>query len=397
MNPRHLEKVLLLQCKLHESLYLFLSADNSNYLTKVFYPFYDVSMNDLVSLKQLLSEIDPIFFEQSISLLEKNSYKKIPSKEYAKIISTIFGQFYSFPELKKIKTKRIKLSLNKTESFNKWAVTAEKDSFLSPFFWLKKFVNENLQEFCSGFFIHGSFADFSFRKGWSDFDSMVLIKKGTVKDEEKLLRLREKMIKLRCFGHVFDPLQHHGPHIIVEEEMDFFPQVFFPFVLFEHSVSFFDKPNSLVFLERAEKTEIKNSLFITKEYFQEIIENRRKIKNAYDWKLFFHNFTLLPVMYLQAKGIHCYKADSFELIGREFSKGALKPLKIVSGMRENWKLFSPLPKKIESFLLNSFNPFLLVLFYYFWFWFEPKAIKKIQKKELLNNCFMLSKKMTEKI
>lgn len=397
MKSNELEKIFLTQYKIHESLSLFLSADNSDYLTKIFYPFYDVTRNDLFSLKELLSEIDSVFFKQSIFLLENNSSKKISSERYATIISTIFSQVYSFLKIKKIETKKTNLLLSETKPFKEWAVTAKNDSFLSPFLWLKKFADENLQEYCSSFFIHGSFADFSYKKGWSDFDSVVLIKKGVVCNTEKLLQLRKKIIKLRCFGHVFDPLQHHGPHIIAEEEMNFFPQTFFPFVLFDHSVSFFGKPSSLVFFERDERIEIKNSLLVTKKYFQEISERKRRIKNAYDWKLFFHNFTLLPLIYLQAKGTHCYKADSFGLLEKEFSNRELKPLKTVSGIRENWKLFSPLPKKSELFLLNSFNPFLLVLFDYFWFWFEPETINRFSKKELLDDCFKLSEKIERRL
>ena len=184
-----------------------------------------------------------------------------------------------------------------------------------------------------GFYLHGSLSTMDYISGWSDADTLMIIRKDVVKNHQKILKLRKSTIKI--VKNLFRIDQHHlhGCFIISEEEMQFFPEIFFPLEILKYSTCIYGS-NNLVFNVRNDKEERKDLFNGFFKYFEDTL--LRKPKNIMEWKKFYHMLLMLPTIYFQTKGQHMYKRLSFDLIKKEFNQEQISPLNKVTWIMNNW-------------------------------------------------------------
>jgi hypothetical protein len=204
--------------------------------------------------------------------------------------------------------------------------------YLFPFFQLRDYICRNMKEYLVAAFVHGSIATIDYVKGWSDVDLLIVVNQETVTDPELLFQFRKKVIKSWPFLLHIDPFQHHGYFIFSEIDLNFYPQTYFPFILFDYSKSLFETV-PLVFHDRDSSREGKKELMDICRTLQTM--SRRRIYSLYIWKLYLHLLMLLPTLYLQFMGEYCYKKFSFEMIRNVFEKSDIELLAWVSHIRNH--------------------------------------------------------------
>lgn len=339
-----------LQSELHDLTYSFVNGGFSK-IGFVFYPLKrDLSSENVKKICDLMVAtrfLDERGYDFSSTLRAFNN-NKVNGKTAPLIISCLHQDFSS---IKKTGTKANKIE---SQKFNFKSYPEEDFSYLKPVLELKKFANEKLGEYLADLHIHGSIATGDYVKGWSDLDTLIIIRKSALSNSSSLLKLRDLLYKSKKYFYKIDPLQHHGHMIITETDLDYYCQTFFPLVLFKYSKSAFGEKcfNIKVRDSRAENID-RFSSFV--RYFRNLRFNKIFSMGSYDVKFLFHMVTLFPVMYLQAKGIHVYKKFSFAMARTDFDENLWEPIEAVSEARKKWKAPREMP---FIWTVSGINPLL---------------------------------------
>ncbi len=335
-------KVNKLQNILHELLNSYLNGGFSakGYL---FYPLTkDLSKENISRINNLKKIIENLNKDYDFIKSKRLLKDKIDNRNCAKLISSLYSDF---EKIEKPKTKLINKKICKEfeiKDYNKNDI-----NYLKPLFRLKGFGNKVLQNYSSGFYLHGSFATKDYVRGWSDVDTFLILKKGVVDDYKSLNRLRDLLYKSGVLFYKIDPLQHHGYMICTEYDLDYYNQTYLPVEVLKYANSFFEDHTDKIRI-RESKIENRESLRFFVDYFNK----KRAINGIYDKKFVFHLVTLFPTIYLQAKGKYVYKKFSFDLARGDFKEELWRVVDLVSEIRKNWRLprISPITK------LLFFNP-----------------------------------------
>lgn len=324
-----------LQGRIHNSLDIFLNGYSLNKVSKLAYPLIDINENPFIGLVERLDQLEG--FEQSKEIIKKTQ-KNISKKEYAEILTTLYKEFYSSLPKINLSTKK----LNNINDFSSWNSKIKERK-------IKKIIL-SIKNICSnmdilGFYLHGSLSTLDYINGWSDADTLMIIKKDVMKDPEKILKLRKSTIKI--VKNLFKIDQHHlhGCFIITEEEMHFFPENFFPLEILKYSICIHGS-NNLVFEIRNDKEERKNSFNEFLKYFEDALS--RTPRNLMEWKKFYHMLLMLPTIYFQTKGQHMYKKFSFDLIKKEFNERELSPIIKVTWIMNHWPKYASIRNILPS-------------------------------------------------
>lgn len=340
-----------IQVKLYELLSSFL---NGCFSLKgyILYPLVkDISKSNKIKIRNLLKILEHLnnkYYDFSNSINEFKKLGNINSKKFAVLLSLIYKDF------NKIKKQKTAIVLKKKCDVIDFSKYKKSDSqLIKPIIELKIFAEKNLKPYVSGFYLHGSFSTLDYVKGWSDVDTLLIIKKDTINNPKKILRLRNLMYKSRKFFHQVDPLQHHGYMIITEYDLNYYCQTFFPVEIFKYSKSFFKNDATIKIKTRKCEVESINTLFFFVNYFRNI--RQKKCLNPYDLKFLLHVITLFPTLYLQAKEKHMYKKFSFGIAKKDFEKDLWEIMNIVTAIRKNWKVPNKMPL---SGLISNINPVL---------------------------------------
>lgn len=228
-----------------------------------------------------------------------------------------------------------KVTKKKCEAIDKTKYKKKDARYLKPLFELEQWSNKNLQKQLKGFYLHGSFATRDYCVGFSDIDTLAIIKKETIQNSKELLKTRDKIVRLRKFLLRIDPLQHHGVMVISEYDLQSYCQVYFPTELFKYSKSIFRNDQKQLFYLRDSKKESLRSLFWFVSYFRGL--QKQKLKGSYDIKNLLHAIALFPTLYLQAKGISVYKKYSFDIVKKEFTEKEWEVIRTATNIRKEWK------------------------------------------------------------
>ena len=268
--------------------------------------------------------------------------------------------------------------------------------YIKPLMEVKKYANENLKQYLSGFYLHGSLATKDYIKGWSDVDTLIIVSKETLKDPKKLLKLRDRVYYSREFFYQIDPLQHHGSIAISEYDINNYCQTYFPIPIFKYAKSFFGDDKNMQFAVRDFSSEAISKLFWFVSYFRKLNIEKKLNPGSYDTKALLHSITLFPTMYLQSKGILLYKKFSFDAAKKDFKKNAWKVIDDVSLIRCNWEASDVFPP-IHQF--SKFNP----LFFYqlnskiMDLFKNVKKYNKVYTEGIIEGMFKLSEEAWSKI
>jgi predicted nucleotidyltransferase len=161
--------------------------------------------------------------------------------------------------------------------------------------------------------LFGSYATADFIPGWSDVDMLLILSHSSIQDSDHLLATKNLVHQLQRHLFTIDPLQLHGFFILTQVDFEWYPQHYFPLLLFEHAVSLYKSYTTYEIIERDDKRERVNTFLQQADYFNNL-SNSGVIPHTYiERKLFFHKIFSFPLYFLQALDIHCYKKDSFDI------------------------------------------------------------------------------------
>ncbi len=154
----------------------------------------------------------------------RNSVKIILSEGY-KILQDEINRFD--------KSSR-KLNLHFLQSFKTWKEKVKDNDILEPILNMAADIEKHTDLFLFAGF-HGSLSTFDYEKNFSDLDTIFVFKKDVLYNPKLLLEAKKAISKLVKYLYQICILQHHFHFIITEIDLDFYPNNYFPSVLFNHT------------------------------------------------------------------------------------------------------------------------------------------------------------------
>ena len=219
---------------------------------------------------------------------------------------------------------------------------------------LIEFLRRNkIESYVDTLLIHGSFSTRDYVPGVSDLDMLIVINEDTMSHPSKLQRLHEICYRSLHYFYQIDPLQHHGYFVLTPFDLSYFPQTFFPTLLFDFSTLVFGNASFCVSLRPCD-SERKNILRSTLDYLGGT--NPGEIKHVHAYKTYFSVLQLLPIAYFQYFGESIYKKYSFEPFIEKFPMSA-EIFKACHRLRFDWRVPTLQYDYIEDVLFRIFpNP-----------------------------------------
>jgi len=192
--------------------------------------------------------------------------------------------------------------------------------FLKPCRELQRYVRARFShDELFGFYVHGSLATMDYIEGYSDFDTVAVVRKEVLENPKWAEDFKRRLVQSNTFLYLLDPLQHHQHFVITEYDLDHYFEPIFPVVLFDYAAELTSFRNELRFKCHTAGHLMAQQLTIRKFYFGEMWPSRCPL-HAYDVKNAIQNIALLPTLYLQCKtGKHLYKRFSFDMARQDFS------------------------------------------------------------------------------
>ena len=248
-------------------------------------------------------------------------------------------------------TKSIKLY-----PFNKITLKKKDFNFLKPIFNMYKFMKiHKFKDYFKYFLIHGSFADNTYIKGWSDIDTFVVIKDNVLNSPLKMSKLRMKVKNLYNFFFKICPLQHHGLIIFSENDLTNYSNNYLPYQALNNNINLLDHKKRLI-LKCLDDDNF--TLFNDLKERLKLLENAKKIgiykhhpykgrylrfplkKNRKEmYQLFCHlgYMNTLPAYYFSCTGKSMNKKNSFSRFEKNFkNKKVIRLIKKSEKIRFLW-------------------------------------------------------------
>ena len=236
---------------------------------------------------------------------------------------------------------------------------------------LKKLQKETkkLTSFIQNFLIHGSFATLDYKKGWSDLDTLIIIKGKVFSDIKKLKLFREKILYLEKYLYKTDVLQHHGFIFITDLDLKKYHSAYLPIEVLQKSISL-TKSEKIKINYQRDKNFWKKKLFSIHSLFQIsykkgtlfhhplngifLKDNFKNINTMYQIKYFLSLIMGIPFIYLEAIGKPSYKRESFGTF-KNLLKINDEIIRKASLIRNSWPQNETYPykgNKIPKWLIN---------------------------------------------
>ncbi len=364
------KQLMTLQNTVRSLLHAFYTGSGLSLKNKLAYPYFLV--NDR-AIKRKINEITQIVAslegtEEKEALLRLGSQLEKKKFFFSEDVASFLYLLYNI--LRKKEEKKSKHIQIYIPSINITAYPLQDKEYI---YVLKKLnmIGERLHTEKKGtLLLFGSLATRDYVKGHSDLDTVFIISKEACLDKKKLLEIRKDIAEIMGESYFIDSLQHHGPYIFTEYDLDMFPQYYLPFAVWKNMVSFCGDVE-LKFTERqASPEEMIGELRRYKEMFLEILETpvEKLPKSNYSRKYLYQAILLFPAVYLLVKGQPCYKRDSFVLIRKHLkSQGNM----LLDALSEVWstngfntRAASPSIQKLSRMISYPFcYPFVYRLFY----------------------------------
>ncbi len=224
------------------------------------------------------------------------------------------------------------------------------------------FVRKEMRAYLKTAIIHGSCADLELTP-FSDLDTFFVIKNKTIQSAALLIQFKKQWRRSLNFLYRFDALQHHDHMIATEYDLNRFPYHWLPPQIFKESI--------LIEGDQKLKIKVKNCTYSNTKVFFELAQRFRnpiapkKIHTEYSLKNDISILSLLPVLFLQVKGINATKKESFTHKAL-LSIDSDTFFKEISRTREQWKV----TKSSNFFISKRYNYYLRKVYLKF---FAPKS------------------------
>lgn len=340
--------LIFLQNDLREALQSFLNGGFSK-AGFAFYPLIqDVSLENRQRLERLRRVARNLHKRgEGFSLSSSYQQSLSTSSSCARFICLLCKDFAA---CRKTKTKEARKK--PCDPFRMDDYRKEDQDYLSPLERLQSYAGKTLKNDMMGFYLHGSLATNDFIRGWSDCDTLLVLRQRSLQDPKNLLLLREKIFGMRGYFFQIDPLQHHGCMIASEHDVDRYSDAYFPFPLFSYAKAL--SPDAIDTISRREMGPEKyEKLYWFVRYFREMKEMGTQTLSSYEAKNLLHLIALFPSLYLQAKNVIVYKKFSFEIARKDFPKEMWGPIRTMTHIRRFWKGF---PKSSVIDAASRINP-----------------------------------------
>ena len=214
-------------------------------------------------------------------------------------------------------------------------------------------VNGDLGKYITHFYLHGSLATEDYKKGWSDLDTFMVIKKEVVRDPRKLMELRKICFSAWQLFLKITPLQHHGFLIATEFDLESYPSHVMPPEVFDEALSMKGGQSPLRLSLRKEhnralellrhrlrlaESSLKTGIFKyhPKDGVYLLSGFRNADNNMHQLMSFLGNGANAPIYFLNALGQSCYKRDSFQRAKPYFSKRGWNLIDKATKIRGLW-------------------------------------------------------------
>jgi hypothetical protein len=225
----------------------------------------------------------------------------------------------------------------------------EEKRFLAPLEEIKRLSREFLGQIFSQYFLFASLATGDYVKGWSDLDSLAIMKKDAVTNPGVLEEAARGVNKLRSLFYLIFPLQIHGIFILTEEDLQCYPAGFLPPLLLDYSRSFWDKNVTIEFklrddtLERLHLVlkETYNFFVLKAEYHRRLFKSR--FPSTRDFVIYLHKMLTFPLYFLQGMKQYAYKRESFSLARNYIDSKDMEVIDVASKIRSEWQQKPSLP------------------------------------------------------
>lgn len=230
---------------------------------------------------------------------------------------------------------------------------------------MMQYLADHLQDDLAGAYVHGSLGVYD-EIPYSDFDALVILKQEIFESAKRLANAAQKLHRALSIMYDYDPLQHHGWFVLVETELNSYPEPYFPLELFRYAkVLLPDQGLELNLCEPSFPTSNRKPFDDLSQGVIARLANRYYPKNMYQLKGLLSQFMLLPSYYVQArdrKGI--FKKDSFAAAKSDFSAEEWSAMDEASLIRQNWaynisalkrKLFTN-PRRLARLLARACGP-----------------------------------------
>ena len=304
--------------------------------------------NNKINQEIFNKKINWFFDIKSILYQEKNNYKE-ETYRYANILKK---------DYLKIQTKKFRKHTKKEiqiKNFNKSKFLIKdknfKQKYISLFNYLKK---HKTRKYIKHFFVHGSIASDDYIKGWSDFDTFVVLKNTIFDNINSIIKLRntlknfyKKLLDISYF-------QHHGLIFYTEIDLNNYLKGYLPKEALDKSFSIFGEQKitlrennlnsnlSLKSLKERKKYLYKgliSGFYDHHAYKGEKLKIPLKAGNNQMYQLFCHLGYMLniPILYFDATKRSIHKKKSFKRFYSEINDKNISDLiKKTEKIRKNW-------------------------------------------------------------
>lgn len=175
----------------------------------------------------------------------------------------------------------------------------------------------DLAPYYRAFFLHGSMATLDYAPGFSDLDTLLILRRNVVLDARQLDALRRRIYPLQRHMYRLDPLQHHGFMVVTEIDLDWYPESYFPLDLLRYAKCL-DDPPALLSRRRNSRPEQRQQLWSIGQWMRRRLAEGDKGADPYAAKLLTSFLLLLPALFLQGVGEPTYKKYSFDRLPSRF-------------------------------------------------------------------------------
>ena len=272
-------------------------------------------------------------------------------------------------------------------------------AFLRPLFELRDYVQKHFtRKEIFGFFVHGSLSTMDYIENYSDFDTLVIIRKEVINDPEWLIDFGRRLAKSNTFLYLLDPLQHHPHFVITEYDMEAYAEPFFPLELFKYTTELSDIGDSIIFHVRDASVELEYVFRFWMKYFHNPNKCGYRNKSLFSVKQFIQSIALLPAIYLQLKTKwYTYKKYTHDLAKLDFSTETWNIVEKTSMVRQLCPFKSYYPYWLRKIIGLYGHPKLLAYLHRKIDRNNTQQILNILGPDMLKDALELIKEMQERL
>ena len=238
-------------------------------------------------------------------------------------------------------------------TFDKSAYEIKDKEYLAPVVELGNWANNELSDHLIDFMIHGSLATLDYSKGWSDFDTFLIVSSKTATNGHALTELRSKLLIGYEYLLSVDPLQHHGFLLCTEIDLRRYNESIMPLLVLNTAKSYFGKSTHLMnsyvdpqndrenlksrseFFRNAAVTGVMDHHAYQNVYLKDQYRNAEN--GLFQFKYLIGNVALAPCYYAGSIGSPATKPAAIELVKPLLSQHSHTFLENATRVRSEWQ------------------------------------------------------------